>query len=188
MRTLPLAVLVAAASVALTATPSFGDDLPKRKSGLWEIKTSSAAVKDEIRSVHMCVDQQADNLTGLAASTAKQMCSKTDMRRESGRLTIDSVCRFGSTTATTHSVITGNFDSVYRVDTSSTYDPPMGEMKQSHATIDARWIGPCKADQRPGDMILGNGVKININDTKGTINVPKGTINAPKGVEAKGKK
>jgi hypothetical protein len=167
MRTIFAAMLVAAASVALTAMPSFGDDLPKRKSGLWEIKTSSDAVKDEVRSVHMCVDQKADNLTGAAASTAKQMCSKTDMQREGNRLTIDSVCKFGPTTAITHSVITGNFDSVYRIDTSSTYDPPMGAMKQSHATIDARWIGPCKTDQRPGDVILGNGVKININDTKG---------------------
>jgi hypothetical protein len=169
MRTIPAAMLVVAASVALSATPSFGDgdDLPKRKSGLWEIMTSSDAVKDEVRSVHMCVDQKADNLTGAAASTAKKMCSKNDMRREGNRLTIDSVCKFGPTTAITHSVITGNFDSVYRVDTSSTYDPPMGGMKQSHATIDARWTGPCKADQKPGDVILGNGVKININDIQG---------------------
>jgi hypothetical protein len=169
MRTIPVAMLVTAAAVALAAMPSLGDDLPKRKTGLWEIKTSSAAVKDEVRSVHMCVDQASDNLTGQAASTAKQMCSKTDMQRAGDRLTIDSICKFGPTTATTHSVITGNFDSVYRVDTSSTYDPPMGGMKQSHAVIDARWIGPCKADQRPGDVILGNGVKINLNDSQGRI-------------------
>jgi len=165
MRILPLALLVAAGSALLTAMPLVGQDFPKRKSGLWESKTSSPAARDEARSIEMCVDQKSDNITGQAAASAKKMCSKTAMRREGGRLAIDSVCKFGQTTATTHAVITGNFDSSYRVETSSTYDPPMGGMKQSSATIDARWLGPCKADQRPGDIILGNGTKININDT-----------------------
>ena len=167
MRIIPIAVLFAAGAVTLTILPAFGEDTPKRKSGLWEIKTSAAAANDEARVVQMCIDQHADNITEQAAASAKQMCSKTDMHRAGDRLTVDSVCKFGRTTAQTHSVITGNFDSAYRVETTSTYDPPMSGMKQSNATIDARWLGPCKADQKPGDMILGNGVKININDTKG---------------------
>jgi hypothetical protein len=28
--------------------------------------------------------------------------------------------------------------------------------------IDARWTGPCQPDQQPGDMIMPNGMKINI--------------------------
>ena len=31
-------------------------------------------------------------------------------------------------------------------------------------TIEAKWLGPCKADQKPGDMIMGSGMKMNIND------------------------
>ncbi|MEO7157628.1 MAG: DUF3617 family protein [Vicinamibacterales bacterium] len=165
MRTLPFSLLIAATTLA--ALPVFGEDPPKRKSGLWEIKTSAAAV-DEARIVQMCVDQKADNITGPAAATAKKMCSKTDLHHTGDRLTIDSVCKFGATTATTHSIITGKFDSAYRVETSSTYDPPLGGMKQSVATIEARWLGPCAADQKPGDMILGNGLKINIYDNTGT--------------------
>jgi len=26
----------------------------------------------------------------------------------------------------------------------------------------AKWLGPCAADQKPGDMIMGNGFKVNI--------------------------
>jgi hypothetical protein len=171
MRICSLALLVATPIVCVAA-PITPEDLPKRKSGLWEIKTSSAAVKEEARSVQMCIDRTADDLTGAAVSSARQMCSKTDLRREGNRLTIDSVCKFGNTTATTHSVITGNFDSAYRVETASTFDPPMSGMQQTTASIDARWLGPCKADQRPGDLILGNGTRINLNETRGTI-VPK---------------
>jgi hypothetical protein len=31
-------------------------------------------------------------------------------------------------------------------------------------TIEAKWTGACKADQKPGDMVLPNGMKMNIND------------------------
>ena len=37
--------------------------------------------------------------------------------------------------------------------------PANGEMKM---TIAAKWLGPCAADQKPGDMIMSNGMKINI--------------------------
>jgi hypothetical protein len=30
----------------------------------------------------------------------------------------------------------------------------------------AKWIGPCAADQKPGDMIMANGTKINIMDAQ----------------------
>jgi hypothetical protein len=29
-------------------------------------------------------------------------------------------------------------------------------------TMEAKWLGPCAADQKPGDIIMSNGVKINI--------------------------
>jgi hypothetical protein len=34
--------------------------------------------------------------------------------------------------------------------------------KDGLTIIEARWTGPCKADQKPGDMIMPNGMKINI--------------------------
>jgi hypothetical protein len=35
-----------------------------------------------------------------------------------------------------------------------------GAMKM---TIDAKWLGPCAADQKPGDTII-NGMKMNVRD------------------------
>jgi hypothetical protein len=42
--------------------------------------------------------------------------------------------------------------------------------------IDAKWLGPCAADQKPGDMVFGNGTKVNIpelgNRTPSNIPLP----------------
>ena len=31
-------------------------------------------------------------------------------------------------------------------------------------TIEAKWTGPCKSDQKPGDVIMPNGMKMNVGD------------------------
>jgi hypothetical protein len=33
-------------------------------------------------------------------------------------------------------------------------------------TMDAKWLGACAADQKPGDVIMSNGLKINIPETE----------------------
>jgi hypothetical protein len=38
---------------------------------------------------------------------------------------------------------------------------PGGKMTM---TMEGKWLGACAADQRPGDIMMGNGVKINIPD------------------------
>jgi hypothetical protein len=40
-----------------------------------------------------------------------------------------------------------------------TYSPPIMGMSSSRIAMDAKWLGPCKAGQKPGDMFM-NGVKI----------------------------
>jgi hypothetical protein len=39
-------------------------------------------------------------------------------------------------------------------------------MADSHTTIRARWTGPCKDGQRPGDVTLPNGLTINVFDAE----------------------
>jgi hypothetical protein len=61
---------------------------------------------------------------------------------------------------TIHSAITGSFDSAYTMTVTSQGDAlPGGNMSM---TMAAKWLGPCTADQKPGDMIIGNGLKMNM--------------------------
>jgi Protein of unknown function (DUF3617) len=152
---------------ALAASPAFGEDFPQRKSGLWEITSQPNMPNTKVppHTVQLCIDQKTDNAVQQAANgAAKNMCSRNDLQRKGDRIVVDSVCKFGETTATTHSVFTGNFNSAYHVATDSTYVPPMAGISAGGATIEAKWLGPCKPGQIPGDMILSNGVKININN------------------------
>lgn len=115
--------------------------------------------------MHMCIDQNADQQwMQMGNSTLKDACSKQDYKVEKDRITVNSVCKVGQSVATSRSVFTGKYDSAYRVESQSTYDPPMMGRKESKTVIDAKWVGTCKAGQRPGDMIMSNGMTMNIND------------------------
>jgi hypothetical protein len=46
----------------------------------------------------------------------------------------------------------------------SRYSPPLAGRSESSNLIESRWVGPCKAGQRPGDMVMGNGMKMNVLD------------------------
>jgi len=79
-------------------------------------------------------------------------------------MTIDSTCVLDGKPATAHSVITGSFDNAHTMTvTSQRPDIPDGKMTM---TMDAKWLGPCAADQKPGDVIMSNGTKINIPETE----------------------
>ncbi|MCY1510598.1 hypothetical protein D9M68_449800 [compost metagenome] len=92
------------------------------------------------------------------------MCSKQDLRLEGVKLVIDSVCKIGPTTATSRAVMTGDFSSAYRVESKSTYSPPLMGRTEGTSVVDAKWVGPCKPGQKPGDMVMGNGMKMNMLD------------------------
>ena len=101
--------------------------------------------------------------------STKDMCSKMDTQKVGDTYVIDSVCKMGPSTNTTHSVIAGDFNSAYSVKLSSVTSggpnlPGARPDGKTEMTIEARWTGACKPDQKPGDIIMSNGMKMNIRD------------------------
>jgi hypothetical protein len=159
-RILPIAVTFAAAAVLLPS-PAAADDLPKRKSGLWEMKMSMAGMPAGMGAMQTCVDEKTDDITQQQAQAqVKKACSRNDIKRDGDRVIVHSVCQFDKTTATTDGVFSGHFDSAYRGDIKTTYSPPMAGRKEAQMTIEAKWLGPCKAGQKPGDIMV-NGKTFN---------------------------
>ena len=147
-------------AVPLVATAA---ELPRRKSGLWEIATAAPGSTAGV-SAQLCVDRNTDDFTRQLAG-AGIPCSKNDIRRESDhRYVIDSVCQIGESTVTSRSVVTGSFDSGYQVNIHAKYSPPLMNMSEGQSTITSKWIGPCRAGQRAGDLILPNGMTLNMFD------------------------
>jgi hypothetical protein len=48
--------------------------------------------------------------------------------------------------------------------TSHSEGGPGGGARDSATTIEAKWLGACKADQKAGDIMMPGGMKINIKD------------------------
>jgi hypothetical protein len=154
MRTIGVTAVLALAGVM----PALAAELPSRKAGLWEVRTS---INGPGVTTQQCIDASTDQMTQSSAGPlAQAACSKRDVQKSGDTTTIDSTCMLAGKTATAHAVIAGSFDSSYTMTvTSESNALPGGKMTM---TIVAKRLGPCTADQKPGDMILGNGVKINI--------------------------
>ncbi|WP_454632163.1 DUF3617 domain-containing protein [Bradyrhizobium cenepequi] len=141
-------------------------DLPVRKTGLWEMKiVRTGSAMPEMAMQH-CTDETTDKDMSTAVSPmAKDLCSKQDIQKTATGYVSDSVCGVAGVTVTSHAEITGDFNSAYTVKTTSHADRgPAGAVRDTTATIEAKWLGPCKADQKPGDVIMAGGMKMNIKD------------------------
>ena len=159
MNTHPIVATAVAASLSLAVSAT---DIPKRKSGLWEIKTTSdAAGTGRPTSMQMCIDQATDDLLRGLGST--QDCSKNELKRNGDRIQTESVCKVMGTTTVSHGLFQGDFSAAYQGEVTTTYDPPMMGMKQGKTRIEAKWLSACKAGMTPGDMVLPDGRIINTN-------------------------
>lgn len=150
--------------LALTATfPAFAQsiDLPTRKDGLWQMSTTAAGAPPSVST--MCIDKSIGReMMQMGSSMQKEMCSKNDMTRDGSKVHMHSVCKFGQTTATTKGTAVFSGDTGYRMEMNSTYSPPMMGMKEAKTLIEAKWLGPCKPGQKPGDVTLANGMTLNM--------------------------
>lgn len=151
---------LAAASLAGGALAA---DTPKRKSGLWEINTQMEGIPS-MGAMQQCIDQNTDDLMQQRAKKEKPDCSVMDVKPQGNKVTMHSVCKFEGTTATTDAVFIGAFDSAYKGDMKTRYNPPMHGVSESKMTMEAKWLGPCKPGQKPGDVIMPNMKGMNMNE------------------------
>ena len=150
-------------TVAALSASAFSADMPKRKSGLWEIKMTHEG-SPGMGPIQQCIDQNTDNLMQQKAKDNKQDCSVMDVKTSGNKVVVHSVCKIEGSTATTDGVFEGAFDSAYKGTMKTQFNPPMHGMSQSNMTLDARWLGACKAGQKPGDVIMPNMGSMNVND------------------------
>jgi hypothetical protein len=169
------ALTVAFAASSLAASPPF--DMPKRKSGLWEMTVHPAGAPAPGATAKQCVDQKSDDVMRNQAREAKAQldkdCSKQDWKQVSGGWEFESVCTFAGTKHTTKGTLTGSMDSGYKMVMDAQYDPPMNGIATNHMEMEAKWIGACPPDMRPGDMIMPSGARVNVEELKNMRRPPQ---------------
>lgn len=159
-----------AIALLLSASPAFALDLPTRKAGLWELKMEFQGHNLPAQLMQQCTDASTDKLMTLNfGGAAERNCQKRDVQNSGGTITVDSVCQFGDATTTSHAVVSGDFNSAYMVQINSTRQggrpiPGAAPGGETHITIAAKYLGPCASGQKPGDVMMGNGVRMNVLD------------------------
>ena len=142
------------------AGPAAALDLPARKAGLWEIKMVLEDSKMAPPVMQQCIDATTDKLLQEKFSVGQESCSRHDVSRSGSTIVIDATCKFGDMATTTHAVFEGDFDSAYTVKIATT----LGGGAKKNMTMQARWLGSCKPGQKPGDVEMPGGMKMNILD------------------------
>ncbi|WP_020180592.1 DUF3617 family protein [Methylopila sp. M107] len=170
---LPLLVIPLAFAAGPLAAAGF--DLPPRAPGQWEmsIQVDTAAMPPQI--IKMCLDAETDKLLNARfGGMASQMCSRQEQKKEGDSIILESDCRVGDMTTSSHTVVTGDFSSAYTMKTDvkmSGSNAPRGVQagipagpNTQQTTITAKRVGDCAADAKPGDIDLGEGRTMNVRD------------------------
>ena len=149
--------LVLAASL-LPSAPASGDDFPKRKPGLWEMRTSGGPVGPQ--TLQQCIDAATDDILRRQSSEG-QNCSKPVVERDGNRYRVSSTCTGSGTRTTTDGVYTMVNDSEYRGDMKMTFDPPLSGAAEMNMKMAGKWLGACKPGMKPGDIVMQGVPRLN---------------------------
>jgi hypothetical protein len=141
-------------------------EMPVRKAGLWEMKMVRSGSPTPETTMQHCTDESTDKeMSTTFSPLSKDLCSKQDTQKTATGYVTDSACKVGAMSITSHSEITGDFNSGYTVkSTAHNEGGPANVPRDSTTTIEAKWLGACKPDQKPGDIVLPSGVKMNVKD------------------------
>jgi hypothetical protein len=144
------------ATLTLFASAAFCAEinLPHRKPGLWQ---NDITVAGNHTANQQCFDD-ASEVKMLAIS--RQHCTEHHVTHNAnGSWTATGVCQFvPGRTQTSRSEISGDFNAKLTIVSQSTASTT------TQATMTSTWLGPCKPDQRGGDVITSSGAKVNMID------------------------
>lgn len=130
------------------------DEVPKRKSGLWEITTQTRAGGQAMPGpmvMQVCVDQKQDDVTlDQEPGKPKPNCSKMDVKRSGTQVVIDSVCTHEAHSIANRMTVSGNMTTDYRIESMARINPPMQGVSAMDSTVTGKWLGACKPGQKHG--------------------------------------
>jgi hypothetical protein len=150
----------------LPANAARADEMPLRKAGLWEMKMTRTGSPLPAMTMQQCTDETTDKAMSTAFSPlSREVCSRRDVQKTAAGYVADAACSVGGMSITTHSEISGDFNSAYTVKSTSHSERGANAAPDDHVTtIEAKWLGACKPDQKPGDVVMPGGFKLNIKD------------------------
>lgn len=150
--------------------------LPARKSGLWEVTLRSGETllrrqgvgKARAQTVQQCTSAETEAVMLLSILPGQENCRdlKAPRRIKGGGYDIRTVCYVHDNRVEAQMMLVGDLQSSY----SGTFEVKFAQTPMDNTgrtAFEGRWLGPCNSGQRAGDMVLPNGVTVNVvDDTK----------------------
>lgn len=151
--------VVLAAIAILSSVPAFAEDLPQRKPGLWE--TKSTGEQGEVVA-KQCVGPGTDQ-SAIGGMTAGA-CSKMLVTKTATGYAVETECSMGPVKASGSSVITGDFETSLRTEGTTKVSGMPGQSGpvERRLVVEAKRLGDCGPGQKPGDIIMPDGKVISM--------------------------
>jgi hypothetical protein len=158
----PPAALAAALSASVFAAPP--PAIPPLRPGLWEATTVPAGRPQPRAGVtRVCLDKHTQgHVLAQLTMAMPRMCSRNQLAMRGGRFVTDSSCTFGASTIEGRTETTFFRDTAYRMEVVGRVGPTGQLAPMQKAVIDGRYAGSCPKGMKPGDMVLPNGLTLNL--------------------------
>jgi len=150
--------------IALAATTGArADELPLRKAGLWDVRLTSSGMPGT--NAQHCTDPSVEKEMSAELLGKNDHCSKHEVHKTDAGYTIETECTAAGMTMDGHYEVTGDFNSAFTIhSTTRVHGGNAGKAgREMTGKVEAKWLGECKPDQKPGDVMMF-GVKMNIKD------------------------
>lgn len=136
------------------------DELPQRKAGAWTVTIDSNGAT---ATSEQCIDAVTDKkMQEMGQGMMGGKCSKNEVKKTGSGYSINSTCTFGGSTMVSKADFKGDFTLSYEGTITAKFDPPFLGQSGSTTTMKAKFMGPCPAGKKPGD-ITTEGFTMNIN-------------------------
>lgn len=166
-----LVVLTTAAAMALPAAAAEPPGHPKRRAGLWEVR-SAGIDSTGMPPTRFCVGEQTDHARSQLDRNpgTRGSCTLGEFVRSGDAWVAESICKEGRSTISSRAVASGDFENEYRIDTIVTHmTAGTATRREDRDAVLARFLGACEPHQRPGDLVVPG---------MGTLNMDDGTFRA----------
>ena len=145
LSTLAFAAL-AAIGVGLPVSTFAQVEPPHRKPGLWE--QSVALPGNNAMAMQMCIDEETEKQ--YSAMGKRPGCTQ-EFQKIPGGYSFKGACEGKTATGT----VIGDFDKALKIEVDS---------EGTHLTSNLKYLGPCPADRKPGDVVMPGGRVVNMKD------------------------
>ena len=164
--TATLTVVLALAGCDRKAGEASSTSIPARKAGMWELSLNRDGKPGRLGSLRACLDAAADSkLSVFGRHFASGDCRRKIDRDAGGVYHFSSTCtNANGATINTMGTATGDFQSGYQVHSEvNVSGAPYAPMNGMHMVdLSGRYLGACPGGVKPGDVALGSGLKVNL--------------------------